>query len=215
MRAMFAALDALVISVETGSGNWHCYTQWQPNLPAKLLWDSHKVGELQRGGTGPDGTPVWQQVVLPPSVHPTTGRAYQWRIDPREPLLLLPETWRTYLLASTDQSPVGDPRGVAVGDGALPKDLLRRALQQPGARERGSGVKFQCPGCRAEGHDRHMDNALVRLDGRWGCALNAEHRRAIGEALGVVLPAIPDGVLPGPVVTVTAAALDADWAGNF
>ena len=62
--------------------------------------------------------------------------------------------------------------------------LRDAALRQPGARERGSDkIKFQCPGCRAEGHDAHQDNAVLFPDGRYGCALNTEHRTSIGVAL--------------------------------
>ena len=95
---MFAALGTLAIWVETGSSKWHCYVAWEPNLPAKLMWQGRKVGELQRGGIGPEGQPVLQHVVLPFSIHPDTGRAYRWRVDPRSPLPTLPDAWRTYLL---------------------------------------------------------------------------------------------------------------------
>jgi hypothetical protein len=57
---------------------------------------------------------------------------------------------------------------------------------QPGARRRGGRVKFQCPGCRSEGHDKSKDNATVFEDGRWGCALDRAHKGAISLALGVV-----------------------------
>jgi len=71
--------------------------------------------------------------------------------------------------------------------------LRQTALQQPGARERASGmVKFACPQCVAEGHDKHHDNAGFFLrDGTWGCAyasgnptLGREHWDAIGSVLG-------------------------------
>jgi len=71
--------------------------------------------------------------------------------------------------------------------------LRAAALQQPGARERASGiVKFQCPACAEEGHDEHRDNAgLFLRDGTWGCAfasgnptLGRAHWEAIGRALG-------------------------------
>jgi hypothetical protein len=64
--------------------------------------------------------------------------------------------------------------------------LLAAARRQPGFVERSTGVcKFQCPGCRDEGHDRHMDNAgLFLAEGTWGCAVNRAHWRAIGEVLG-------------------------------
>lgn len=72
-------------------------------------------------------------------------------------------------------------------------DRLRvAALRQPGARERASGIKFQCPACAAEGHDVHQDNAILfPHDGKWGCAfassdssLGRKHWDAIGHVLG-------------------------------
>ncbi|MGH7393760.1 MAG: hypothetical protein ACREM3_30535, partial [Candidatus Rokuibacteriota bacterium] len=71
------------------------------------------------------------------------------------------------------------------------------ALQQPGARERGDDVKFQCPQCRAEGHDQHKDNARVFANGKWGCAVDRAHFRAIGEVLGVYAT---NGARPGGAV---------------
>ena len=242
MRAMFTALGGLVVWVETGSDKWHCYVAWEPKLPAKLLWEGRKVGEIQRGGIGPDGEPVLQQVVLPPSIHPETGRSYRWRVDPTSPLAALPDAWRAYLhepvsrdTPSLGPAPAWMPhsrRGVTDADdlpwdGPPAEELLRRALLLPGpsdahtAERRRNGVKFACPACReicpdcGEGHDEDGDNAFVRNDGRFGCAVNVEHRRAIAEALGVVVPDGPDGVMPGPDVKVTDADLDADWTGNF
>jgi len=55
------------------------------------------------------------------------------------------------------------------------------ALTQPGsgpdgrAVERAGGVKFQCPGCVKEGHDKHRDNAVLFPTGHFGCAVNADH----------------------------------------
>lgn len=194
IRDMFIALGALAIWVETGSGKIHCYVKWEPDLPAKVVWQGRKVGELQRGPQGAD-TRNLQQVVLPPSVHPDTGRLYQWRIDPCSPLPTLPAAWRVHLKAAAVRpSPISktDTTGADFEDdapwgGPPPEELLRRAMQQPGARQRNRGVKFQCPGCRAKGHDRHMDNAIVMNNGRWGCAVSSAHIRAIGEALGVVV----------------------------
>ena len=207
MRAMFAALGALAVWVETGSGKWHCYVAWEPNLPAKLMWQGRKVGEVQRGGIGSDGQPVLQHVVLPPSIHPDTSRAYRWLVDPSSPLPTLPDAWRTYLnepVSRHDAPPLkpapawipNDTRGVTVEDdlwdGPPAGELLRRAMLQPGARGRRMGVKFACPACREicpdcrKPHDKDGDNAIVRNDGRFGCAVNIDHRRAIAVALGVV-----------------------------
>jgi AAA domain len=63
--------------------------------------------------------------------------------------------------------------------------LRQAALRQPGGVERAGGmIKFQCPGCRVEGHDEHRDNAGLFPDGKWGCAVDKAHWRAIGEVLG-------------------------------
>jgi hypothetical protein len=90
---------------------------------------------------------------------------------------------RDYIKPSTLGHPAPEP-----WSGPEPEELLHRALLQPGAKRRGRGIKFQCPGCRKEGHDRHRDNATVWNDGRWGCALDPSHRSAIGEALGAREP---------------------------
>jgi hypothetical protein len=69
-------------------------------------------------------------------------------------------------------------------------ELEATALRQPGAIHRDTGIKFQCPECRAEGHDTHRDNARLARDGTWGCAvapkgspLGSAHWRAIRDAL--------------------------------
>jgi hypothetical protein len=85
--------------VITGSGKLHYYIAWEP-LPAKIVWDSEIIGEIQRG-------PGQQQVVLPGSVHPVSGRTYRWirdslgflcePIDPvHAPLPELPGLWRAF-----------------------------------------------------------------------------------------------------------------------
>jgi hypothetical protein len=77
--------------VETGRGRLHYYITWEPGLPAKLVWHGVVIGEIQRG-------PGLQQAVIPPSVHPTTGKPYRWLVDPvTEPLAELPGEWRAYL----------------------------------------------------------------------------------------------------------------------
>ncbi len=192
IRDMFSALGALAIWVETGSGKTHSYVKWEPNLSPKVKWEGRKVGEVQRGGT--NGQPLLQHVVLPPSIHPDTGYPYRWHVDPRSPLPTLPAAWRDHLTATVvgpssthvANGTRADLKNAAPWDGPPPEELRSRAMQQPGSRRRSGGIKFQCPGCRAEGHDRHMDNAIVLLDGRWGCAINPEHRAAIAAALRVV-----------------------------
>src|SRR5438132_1682474 len=84
--------------------------------------------------------------------------------------------------------------------------LRHAALQQPGARERASGyVKFQCPQCRDDGHDKHRDNAGLYLrDGTWGCAF-ASGTPALGrahwDAIGCVLGALSNGHVPHVTAT--------------
>ncbi|HXA95520.1 MAG TPA: bifunctional DNA primase/polymerase [Candidatus Dormibacteraeota bacterium] len=195
-REMFAELGPLVVTVSTGSGKQHCYFAHEPGLRAKLWWGGRKVGEVQRGPN--------QYVVMPPSVHPDTGRPYVWAADPLASIPPLPVAWREHLAAGPASDAFGPkPNFLTGGSDGVPEpepwvgppaaELLRRAMQQPGASPRSSGsVKFQCPGCAAEGHDKHRDNAIVHPDGRWGCALDREHKSAIGAALGVVsaLPAL-------------------------
>lgn len=171
--------------VETGSGKLHCYVQWEESLPARILWRDERVGEIQRG-------PSLQHVVIPPSVHPDTNRPYKWLLDPRTsiPDPLLP-SWREYLggheiPSYIVQEAIGHPDDIP-WDGPPVAEILQRALSQPGAKRRRFGIKFQCPGCRAEGHDRSRDNAIVYDDGRWGCAVSRDHTRDIGEELGYSL----------------------------
>jgi hypothetical protein len=184
-REMMAAFGRIPPTVMTGSGKGHVFIKYEIGLPAKIRWNGVVVGEVQRGGVG-----VLQQIVVPPSVHPDTGRPYRWLVDPRSPLPELPARWREHLL--TAEAPPA-PLNVHVPHGEghdLDADLLlARAASMPGARRRTWGVKFQCPACAAEGHDKHRDNAGVRAsDGRFGCAWapgDVRHRRAIAEVLGL------------------------------
>jgi len=121
------------------------------------------------------------------------GGHYTWLCDPRLPPYELPTAWREHLIgeAIPDFIRVGDRRGhpdEEPWDGPSPEEMMARARELPGWRRRARGVKFQCPQCSAEGHDRHRDNAFLANDGRYGCAYapgSGPHRRAIGEALGV------------------------------
>jgi AAA domain len=82
------------------------------------------------------------------------------------------------------------------------------ALAQPEAKEGVNGkVKFQCPGCRAEGHDAHQDNAVCWPDGTFGCAVATDrvHWDAIAMVLGVHLSA--NGA--GPQIASDAPAEEA------
>jgi hypothetical protein len=175
---MTDALGMLPPTVRTGSGKLHSYVAPVDGLPRYYFWRGEKVGEIARLPS--------EYVVCPPSIHPDRGRRYEWIVEPERELYELPVGWRDYLLNGAGANvppPASQLDRPWFGPSA--DELLARALKQPGARKRRQGVKFQCPGCRAEGHDRSRDNAFIRLDGRWGCAVNDAHRRAIGEALGV------------------------------
>jgi hypothetical protein len=177
--------------VKTGSGKSHFYVRWEPNLPGTITWRGKRLGECFRG-------PGTQQVLIPPSTHPITGRRYVWLVDPTtEPLRPLPEAWRTYFSSHAALSRTAPRSGFAwaakVGGPPLARVELAAALAQPGARRRGDRVKFQCAGCRAEGHDAHMDNAIYFIaTNTWGCAFAADtddglaHWTAIGRALGAL-----------------------------
>jgi hypothetical protein len=180
---MCSQIGPLLTTVETGSGKYHVYVKWQDSLPARIHWQGSVVGEIQRG-------PALQHVVMPPSFHPDTGNPYRWAADPRLALPGLPQEWVAHLAGTSvpdyvrTTGDLGHPAEEA-WDGPSPEELRTKALQQPGARPRRNGVKFQCPGCARAGRDRSRDNAILYLDGRWGCAVDPDHRRAIGEVLGV------------------------------
>jgi hypothetical protein len=181
---MFMQLGMPEPTVITGSGKLHCYVRTDRDLPPSIKWKDQKVGEIQRGEN--------QYVVAPPSIHPN-GKPYIWQIGtPDSPLLELPATWDEFLLrVMTPEVPeflkkyieqvVEEP-----WDGPPADVLLAAARRQPGAVARTYGIKFQCPECKAEGHDKHKDNAFVANDGRWGCAYapgDSAHRKAIGDVL--------------------------------
>jgi hypothetical protein len=169
-REMIEHISPLPLMVETGSGKWHVYVRHETGMPAKIIWNGKTIGEVQRGPN--------QQVVCPPSTHPVTGRAYTWVGDPAGDLRALPGEWRLYLDKPQRQGQAAD------------QGVVARALKQPGAKRRTQGVKFRCPACASEGHDKSMDNAILFFEGGYGCAraqgteAEAEHRKAIGEALG-------------------------------
>lgn len=104
---------------------------------------------------------------------------------------------------------------------AAPDARLEAALRQPGAVQREGYVKFACPACVAEGHDRHQDNAAFFVEATtWGCAYAKdtpqarEHWRAIGLALGT-LDDFDDGASDQPALDAGDANLprlaDAAW----
>jgi hypothetical protein len=93
MQAMFEELGPITNWVQTGSGKYHAYIQADSELPAKMLWEGTRVGEIQRG--------PMQQVVMPPSIHPDTGDPYVWLVNPATTQLpALPEAWKQYFLDS-------------------------------------------------------------------------------------------------------------------
>jgi hypothetical protein len=170
---MAHALGALCSTVATGSGKTHCYVRWLPDLPRYFFWQGQKVGEIARLAS--------EYVVCPPSVHPGTGRPYRWLADPCDPLPELSAEWLAHLQRPS-VTKVNLQRG---RPDALTFRLLRAARQQPGARQRSYGIKFQCPACRANGRDRNRDNAVVFTSGRYGCSVDEQHRGAVGLALGL------------------------------
>jgi hypothetical protein len=101
MNALFNELGPLPIWVETGSHKFHCYALNDPDLPAKIRFNSRIVGEVQRGNL--------QQVVMPgDSIHPNTGDQYTWLLDPvNTELLPLPDNWKQYLIEANN--PIGQP----------------------------------------------------------------------------------------------------------
>jgi len=224
---MIAELGPLVPWVRTGSGKFHCYVRWEDGLPAKIRWKGETVGECQRGGDG-----RLQMVVCPPSVHPS-GTAYTWLANASlEPL---PARWREHLIGTNHRADSsgdlpnaprasgpglpgfvtpGDTRGTEnakdTWDGPPPDVILANAMKQPGAsRRRDGSVKMQCRGCLQKGHDRHRDNARVGPDGRFGCALSVEHRRAIAEQLGVLTAAGSEAT------SATIAGVPESWVTGF
>lgn len=193
-KEMIEALGPIEPTVITGSGMRHYYFKGGDDLPAKIIWKGKKAGEIQRTNG--------QQVVCPPSVHPRTKQAYVWAGKPSE-LTALPAKWDHALRAATvptaaaitnapdipDYIRTDDKRGHeadgSAWDGPTAEVILDAASKQPGARRRGGGWKFQCAGCAAEGHDKSRDNAVVRDDGRWGCALDPRHKFDIRKQLGI------------------------------
>lgn len=162
-------------------------------IPARMIWKGVRVGEIQRGPN--------QYVVAPPSIHPN-GQPYTWKIpSPDEPILFLPDSWVKYFGSEmTPEVPewlkkyVDWEKKLPLGfhleefQGEAPEVYLARALSMPGARRKSDGgIKFQCPKCAADGHDRHKDNAKVFPTGQWACAYapgDQEHKNAIAKALG-------------------------------
>lgn len=179
-------------AVTSPSGGWHVYVAAVKGMPAVIEWRGRRVGEVIRGPR--------QHVVLPPSPYPGSekrgvppGGYYTWTggIDPIQPPYELPPDWKRYLLNTLPDWIVptqdhGQPKAEE-WEGPSPEELLAKAAQQPYAKRRAMGIKFQCPRCAADGHDRHRDNAVVFNNGRWACAYapgDQDHKNAIGLLLG-------------------------------
>jgi AAA domain/Bifunctional DNA primase/polymerase, N-terminal len=132
-RAMEAALGPLGRPwVRTGSGKDHRYLAWEPGLPAVLMWQGQRVGEIKRGGTL--AAPVHEQAVMPPSLHPD-GPAYEWLVDPRtEPLIALPEAWRRHLMGRIPVTPPSFTVPTQIHDGTRNETLYKlvRSLKAKG-----------------------------------------------------------------------------------
>jgi hypothetical protein len=182
-RELLAELGELQPTVETGSGRRHYYVSAPAatELPAKLMWKGKCAGEVQRTSA--------QQVVAPPSIHPTTAKPYVWLVDNPERLQELPSKWLGFLLSLPGHIMPGDSRGHEDDGsdewrGEPAEVIVKRSLEQPGAKLRKNGVHFQCRGCKRLGRDRSMDNGIVFLTGKFTCCIFHEaHRSAIAEQL--------------------------------
>jgi Bifunctional DNA primase/polymerase, N-terminal len=193
-------------TVSTARGRAHHYVAWEPGIPGTLIGlHGEVIGEPRRGGVvaGQDPEPQ-QMAVAPPSYVVDRAKGidgpYRWAdgFDPTAPLPQLPAPWRRYFARMTRPRPPHRPGPPLPADAR--QALVAAALRQPGARQRGDDVKFQCPGCAALGRDTAQDNArLFTATSRWGCAVfsygvpgSRDHWRAIGHALGAF--ASPTGV---------------------
>ena len=101
----------------------HHYVRRVPGLPSVCLWQERKLGEIKGASGGQE------QVVLPPSRHPDTGRPYAWLVDPiTEPVPELPAAWRDFLINQAPPSagrtrPRADDGWQPLGD-LPPLDLI-------------------------------------------------------------------------------------------
>ena len=176
---MVAAFGALTLFVNSGrgGGRGHAYVEWAPGLPKVFKWNDTKVGEILGDG---------QYVVVPPSIHPDTGRRYTWAVDPlRTPVPPLPLAWQAHLAHHHGDRPRHQPAEVPAPP---PDELARRqmlALAQPGARRTTNGrIKFQCPACL----DSHEDNAILFPSGLVGCSqddASETHKAALRTLFGI------------------------------
>ena len=210
-----AVIGALPPATSTSpSGGFHHYfLRPAEPMPAVIEWKGERLGEVMRG--------PHQHVVMPPSPYPGNekrgvkpGGNYHWVTDPRIPLFQLPRHWLAYL-TDIPSYVARDRRGQLPDEwtGPSAEEILRRATTLPGATRRARGVKFQCPQCALEGHDKHRDNAVVFNDGRWACAFAptgspdaARHKRAIGAALGIT----SDSLIKEEVIVEDATVIEQD-----
>jgi hypothetical protein len=180
-------------STSPSGGFHHYFVRPEQPMPAVIEWRGTRLGEVIRG--------PHQHVVMPPSPYPGNekrgvkpGGNYHWVTDPRIPLFSLPRHWLAYL-TDIPSYVSRDRRGQLPDewDGPSAEEILNRAKMQPGAVRRARGIKFQCPQCALDGHDKHRDNAVVFVDGRWACAFapgDPRHKRAIGAALGITFESL-------------------------
>jgi len=89
------ALMPPTLAVATGGGGWHLYYH-HPGTPV--------VSRALPGRDGVDIKADGGYVVLPPSVHPDTGRAYRWLPAPR-PVIEMPPPLRRLVLAAPTSQP--------------------------------------------------------------------------------------------------------------
>jgi hypothetical protein len=173
MTATLGPLPIRFVTSGGGDDRGHYYVRWLAHLPARLIWEGETIGEILRER---------QYAVIPPSVHPETGRAYRWCVTPTMPVPSLPEPWLRYF------DSLDGPRVRPAASGDLPSgDIERRqviARGQPGASRRPDGrIKFQCPVCR----DSHQDNAVLFPAGTYGCSQDDSartHYAALRELFG-------------------------------
>jgi len=90
----------------SGNGGYHLFFQ-RPDADIKgvngLKWDGKKTGiDIQVGN---------QYIVVPPSIHPETGKAYTWKVEPAPvtELPVLPDAWIKYVLPSRIPAVIAPP----------------------------------------------------------------------------------------------------------
>jgi hypothetical protein len=139
-------------TVHTASGKVHFYVAWEPGIPGTVIGlHGEVIGEPRRGGMVAGAPPRQQMGICPPSRY--AGGAYRFApgVDLTAPLPRLPDPWRRYFARMAPPRALPRP-GRPLSSGTRDA-LTAAALRQPGARQRGDDVKFQCPACVALGRD--------------------------------------------------------------